>query len=370
MTATPPSQPWRISGTVGKLLLAAGLAGGLVLLLLLLAGYFKAKVPAQTVASQRPVPASAQTGQVRLLRRPQQEAAVGTVRAVHEAAVAAKLLARVVEVNVKAGQAVTRDQVLIRLDDADLQARLRQAEASARAAKANLEKAETDFGRAEKLRPTNAISKEEYERTAAIFRTAKAEADRTEQAIKEAKVLVDHATIRAPLTGTVIDKKVEVGDMVVPGQVLLTLYDPTRMQMVATVRESLATRLQVGQKLPGRLDALGHDCEATVSEIVPEAQAASRSFLVKVTGPCPPGVYSGMFGRIYIPLGEEEAVIVPQRAVLQIGQLDLVDVVVEGQLRRRNVQLGRTFAEGREVLAGLKPGELVVLQARSQEATK
>lgn len=73
------------------------------------------------------------------------------------------------------------------------------------------------------------------------------------------------------MTGIVIDKLVEAGNTVSPGQVLLMLYDPTRMQMVVTVRESLAERLKVGRKIRGRLEALKHDCEATISEIVPEA---------------------------------------------------------------------------------------------------
>jgi hypothetical protein len=139
------------------------------------------------------------------------------------------------------------------------------------------------------------------------------------------------------------------------------------MQMVVTVRESLAQRLTVGQKIPGRLEALNHDCEATVSEIVPEAQAASRSFTVKVTGPCPPGVYSGMFGRIFIPLEDEKVVIVPAAAVFKVGQLDMVDVVVDSIVRRRSVQLGRLLNQDYEVLAGLTVGEKVVVPKGRKE---
>ena len=64
---------------------------------------------------------------------------------------------------------------------------------------------------------------------------------------------------------------------------------------------------------------------------MPEAQAESRSFQVKVTGPCPPGVYTGMFGRIFIPLEEEEVLVVPRQAVRQVGQLEEVDVVEDGR---------------------------------------
>jgi RND family efflux transporter MFP subunit len=290
------------------------------------------------------------------------ETAVGTVQPVHEAAVASKLLARVAEVNVRAGQTINQGDVLVRLDDADLAARLKQAEAGVASAEAVHERATVDYQRAESLIAQRTISQQEHDAARAALRTAQAELERFQQAVHEAKVLLDFATLRSPLTGVVIDKRVEPGDTASPGQVLVTLYEPNRMQMVATVRESLAMRLAVGDQIPARLDAVKHECLATVSEIVPEAESASRSFTVKVTGPCPPGVYSGMFGRISIPLDEEEVLVVPAAAVLHVGQLHLVEVIQNGKLRRRNVQLGRELDGNYEVLAGLEAGERVVLQ--------
>ena len=122
---------------------------------------------------------------------------------------------------------------------------------------------------------------------------------------------LDWATVRAPIAGTVIDKRVDVGDMVTPGQTLLTLFDPTRMQLVASVRESLTRQLEIGQSIGVRIEGLNKQCSGTVSEIVPEAQSASRAFQVKVTGPCPTGIYTGMFGRILIPLENEQVLVIP-----------------------------------------------------------
>jgi RND family efflux transporter MFP subunit len=373
MATAAPTRPTtgprtRLRRILGRLALAVVLISGLGLLLLALAGVFRSKVATDQAAPAPKAIGDLPLAEVRLIRRPRYETAVGTVRPVHETAVASKLLAKVVEVKVKAGQAVTRDEVLVRLDDADLQARLKQAEAAQAAAKSAHDQASTDYKRAKELLEGKAITRAEYDKIETAFRTATAELERAQQAMHEAKVLLDYATIRAPMTGIVIDKRVEAGDTVGPGQILLTLYDPTRMQMVVTVRESLAERLKVGQKIQGRLEALKHDCEATISEIVPEAQAASRSFTVKVTGPCPPGVYSGMFGRIFIPLEDEEVVVVPAATVFKVGQLDMVDVVVDGTIRRRSVQLGRKLDRDYEVLAGLTAGEKVVLAKGGKEA--
>lgn len=164
------------------------------------------------------------------------------------------------------------------------------------------------------------------------------------------------------MSGTVIDKRVEVGDTVSPGQVMLTLFDPTHMQMVASVRESLALKLKPGQVLPTHLDALNLDCEATISELVPEADIATRSFTVKVIGPCPPGAYSGMFGRLKLPQGDEEILVVPAAAIQRVGQLTMVDVVNDSSSSRRNVRIGRSINSDVEVLAGLAAEDVVVLR--------
>jgi RND family efflux transporter MFP subunit len=345
---------------------AVFLVGGLVLLLLVLAGVFTPKVPRQIQAPVETTPPDLRLADVRLIHRSRFETAVGTVRAVHEAAVASKLLARVTEVRVKAGQPISAGEVLVRLDDSDLQARRKQAEAALAAARADQERAERDYERARSLLPGGGISREDFDHRDTARRTTAAEVERAERRVDEANVLLDYATVRAPITGIVVDKRVEAGDTATPGQVLVTLYNPQRLQMVVTVPESLALRLKVGQKVAGRLEALNYECQATVSEIVPAAEAATRSFAVKVTGPCPPGVYTGMFGRIFIPLDDEEMLVVPAAAVRRVGQLDWVRVLEDGRLERRIIQVGRRLDNDLEVLAGLRASEKVVAEQREE----
>src|SRR5262245_6224893 len=113
-----------------------GFALGVTLLLLWLAGEFGAKVSMQTERPSEGTP-SGIVADVRLVRRPMIETAVGTIRPVHETTIGAKLLARVVEVNLAAGQVVTAGDVLVRLDDTDLRAKRQQAEAVLNAAQAS-----------------------------------------------------------------------------------------------------------------------------------------------------------------------------------------------------------------------------------------
>jgi RND family efflux transporter MFP subunit len=335
---------------------------GVTVLLLWLAGKFAPKVTMQIergAASEDKAPGS--VAEARLVLLPLIETAVGTIRPVHETRIGAKLLARVVEVNLKAGQVVEAGDVLLRLDDMDLQAKRRQVTAVLNAAEAVRAQAEADANRSSGLLKSKVVTRQEYERDVTALKSADAELYRAKESINEIQATLDWATIRSPIKGVVIDKKVDAGDMVTPGQILATLFDPTRMQLVASVRESLAHRLKVGQPIEVQIENFTKQRTGTISEIVPEAESSSRAFQVKVTGHCPEGVYSGMFGRILIPLDEEQVLVIPRQAVQSVGQLDLVNVASNGTVGRRAVRLGRTIGEDVEVLSGLREGELVQL---------
>ena len=346
-----------------------GFAAGVVVLLLWLAGKFSPKVPVKNATTQpQGSDVQRQLVPVRLIRLPLSESAVGTIRAVHETTIGSKLLARVMEVNLKAGQKVQPGDVLIRLDDTDLRAKLQQAKAAVASAEAVYRQAAGDEKRYAQLVKSRTISQQQYDNAVATLQSAEADLHRAQAAVNEVQATLDWATIRSPIEGTVIDKKVDVGDMVTPGRMLVTLFDPKHMQLVASVRESLTRRLQVGLSIGVQVEGLNKQCSGTVSEIVPEAQSASRSFQVKVIGPCPAGIYSGMFGRILIPLQEEQVLVIPRQAVQEVGQLELVEVVKNGQVSRRTIRTGRTLDENVEVLSGLREGEQVALPVASGAA--
>jgi RND family efflux transporter MFP subunit len=344
-----------------------GFTVGVIVLILWLAGRFSPKTPmSNELPTSQTAEAKGRLAPVRLIRYPLFESAVGTIRAVHETSIGSKILARVMEANLKADQKVQSGDVLIRLDDTDLQAKLQQAKAAVASAEASFTQSSTDEKRYAQLATTKAVSQQQYDNAITALRTAEANLQHAQAAVREVEAGLDWATIRSPIDGTVIDKKVDVGDMVTPDQLLVTLYDPKRMQLVATVRESLTRQLQVGQDIGVQVEGLSKQCSGTISEIVPEAQSASRSFQVKVTGPCPAGIYSGMFGRILIPLQEEDMLVIPRQAIQEVGQLELVDVWQQGAVSRRTIRTGRVIGDDIEVLSGLRDGEQVVLPPASQ----
>lgn len=361
---TAPTRARRVSArlSVAGVLAAFGL--GVVLLMLWLVGAFNPKI----AAGERPPTAGRPVGSGRIIdvatrTLPLEETAVGTIQPVHRVEVASRLLARVLEVNAAAGQRVARGDVLVRLEETDLRARRSQAESAVAQAQAAFDQARIEESRMRAAFESNAVAGVLLDRAVNALKEAEANLARSKQSLTEAQTVMDYATIRSPIDGAVVDKRVNTGDTVTPGQVVVAVLDPTRMQMVASVRESLSRFLVVGGTVSVRVDALPHACAGTVSEIVPEAESASRTFQVKVTGPCPDGVHAGMFGRLTIPVGEETVLLIPRSAVRTVGQVDCVDVARDGRRVRRAVRLGRTIDGQVEVLSGLVADEKIVEDA-------
>ena len=339
---------------------------GITLLVLWLSGVFHTVTPATEQPAQvaPKLPAGVTTTPVAATAVPVREEAVGTIQAVQEVKISSRVLARIVQMHVtKAGQQVAAGQVLVELEDTDLKARLNEAEAARRASQEQRDQAQRDLQRTKDLHGQKIASDSDLERDTTRQQSAEAELERATQNVAAARAALDYATIRAPIAGTVIDKLAENGDTASPGQVLMTLYDPHRMQLVASVREQLATQLKVGGDVAVRIDALDLDCRGTVAEIVPLAGGA-RTFDVKVTGPCPEGVFTGMFGRLFVATGTRQEVRVPRSAVRTFGQIDQVTVVREdGSLLRRFVVLGREHGDQVTVESGLQDGETIVKDA-------
>ncbi len=354
----------RIATISASLLVTAAV----VLLLLWLVGAFHEKIPAKEAGAQvLHKAAGAATLVVEERRVRVHESAVGTIRPVTETKVGAQILATVRVMHaIRSGQAFKKGDVLVELDDTDLEARLQQARAALEAAQANLAKARTDLARTKRLFAEKVASKEKLDRDQTRVTAGKAQVQGLKQAVASAQTILRYATIRAPIDGIIVDKQVNQGDLVSPGQTVVTMYNPGRLQLIAIVRERLAAKLRVGKSVNVHIEALGKSCAGRVDQIVPEASGTSRSFQVKVTGPCSPDVLSGMFGRLTVAVGERLETRIPRSAVRSIGQLDFVFVVsTDDTLLRRFVRTGDSDASTTEILSGLTAGERILADASS-----
>ncbi|EMI43910.1 efflux RND transporter periplasmic adaptor subunit [Rhodopirellula sp. SWK7] len=328
-----------------------------------LSGMFESKIePGWTQASGTEL-TDQPTDVVHEVEKSYVEEAVGTLKASSRMIVSSKLLATIDQITVSAGDEVDKGQVLIRLDDKEYQSRLAQANRALEAATANREQAEKQFTRMQTLIKQNAASRSDFDNASRDLQVTIADEAKAKQAVREAEVMLSYTTIVAAKSGRIVDRTAEPGDIAQPGQPILTLYDSTSLRLEAPVMEHLAVKLHAGDELNVHVDALDRTFPAIVDEIVPQADAPSRSFLVKASVPKSDDLYEGMFGRLLVPAGERRHLCLASDAVVKIGQLEFVDVVLpDNNIERRLIKSGQLGMPGRqEVLSGVDVGERVVL---------
>lgn len=300
---------------------------------------------------------------VRKVEQDQDVEVVGSIQAETQTTLSARLVGNILEIHVDAGDAVRKGDVLVVLDSAAPKARVEQARQGLRSAEASLTLAQIQVDRLTHLAEANASSKIELDEWTARLNMAKADVSRSQQAIVEAETGLEDAVIRAPFDGIVIDRQAEPGEQAAPGKPLLTMYDPSRLRLEASVGESYAGNLKIGQPLAVTIDALSsQQRQGRVSQIVPSADPNSRSFLARVSLDDASSLYPGMFGRVRVPLGRQAVLQIPLAAVHEIGQVSFVNVVPNGKsaVERRAVRLGQQRDQAVEVLAGLSEGEQVL----------
>jgi len=156
-------------------------------------------------------------------------------------------------------------------------------------------------------------------------------------------------------------RKADPGSLATPGTTLLTLEREGNPRLEASIDESRLGLVRVGETVTVEIDGLNRSVSGRVAEVVPSVDAATRSFTVKIGLPALPGLRSGMFGRAGFAAGKRGALLVPQSAVLERGQIRSVYVVEGDTARLRLVTLGERRNDQREVLSGLTPGERIIV---------
>ena len=273
----------------------------LLLMVAFMAGYFKDKIEPGLDAS---TPAD-ESGAVpaRLEQAPLTEPVPASVEAKETTVISSRLLARITEIAVRAGDYVEQGQLLLQLEQSDLLARAQQAREQIRSVEARLTEARQNLERAEELHKRGLIAVADRDAARANAAALEAELASARQALEEAESAVGYAEIHSPIAGRIVDRFAEPGDTASPGQKLLSLYNPFSLRIEARVREQLALSLQTGQELDVEVPAVENSFTASVEEIVPAADPGSRSFLVRAILPSNRMLLPGMYARLHVPAG-------------------------------------------------------------------
>jgi RND family efflux transporter MFP subunit len=302
--------------------------------------------------------------------------AVGTVRAAQTSDAASQMMGNIVEIRAHEGDHVQRGQVLAVIDDSQPRAAVDRATAADLAAQQQLVGADSDLALAQStlkryqtLLEKKSVSPQEFDEakarqqaTLARRDMAKAGQAQAQAGLSQARTSLDYTRIRAPFDGVVTEKKADSGTLASPGMPIFTIEDVRRYRLEANVNENDLQYVRRGEQVSVVIDALDNaGLKGKVVQIVPAADAASRTFLVKIELPTDSRLHSGLFGRAQFSRGERQALLIPRSAVVERGQLQGVYVLDQNNVANlRYITLGKASGAEVEVLAGVQDGERLV----------
>lgn len=274
---------------------------------------------------------------------------VGTLAANAEASVAAEIDGRLTAILADLGDRVARGQTLATLDSSEIEARLREAEAS-------LVRRTNDAKRAEQLRGRGVMSQQEYDAIASDLGVARARRDLL-------AIQVANTRIKAPFDGRIAKRKAEVGDYVRTGTPIFVLVSDDPLKLRGEVPERFAAEIATGQEVRATVEALpGETIHGRLSRISPASNTTSRALGVEALVPNPGGrLKSGFFAKADIlTRSDAEAIVVPVESLMSFAGVTRVFVVDrDGVARSREVTPGLRRGTGVEIVSGLVPGERV-----------
>ena len=304
--------------------------------------------------------------------------AVGTVRAAQTSDASSQMMGNIVEIRAHEGDHVQRGQVLAVIDDSQPRAAVDRSTAVDLAAQQQLVGADSDLTLAEStlkryqtLFEKKSVSPQEFDEVkarqqAALARRDMAKAGQAQAlaALSQARTSLDYTRIRAPFDGVVTQKKADSGTLASPGMPIFTVEDVRHYRLEATINENDLQYVRTGKQVSVVIDALDNESlDGKVAQIVPAADAASRTFLVKIELPTDTRLRSGLFGRAQFSRGERQALLIPRSAVVERGQLQGIYVLDQNKVASlRYITLGKPSGAEVEVLAGLQNGERLVAE--------
>lgn len=321
----------------------------------------------------------------------------GTLEAVKDASIAAQVAGVITQLHVQAGDSVQQGQVLARIDDSAATAQVVAAQAQVAQVQAQLNVAANELSRQKQLYAKNYISKAALERTQAQYQSVKAQLNALVAQTSSAKTQHGFFVLKAPFSGIVAQTFAVQGDMAMPGQPLLSLYQNQHLRVAVSLPQSIASQLDLSNPrafyvtVPAINQNINHLLPVARAELLPmaNAKAYSRTLRLYLDEQIAElvqhnGLTAGMAAKVGLPMVNQTnattltegnttdttAIYVPISAVIRRGDLTGVYVLDSGKqhIRLRQVRLGQSLGNQIEVLSGLSKGDSIVIDASKATA--
>ena len=272
---------------------------------------------------------------------------------------------RVVRVLVDAGSWVSAGQVLAVVDRSVQAQQATQMAAQIEAAKADAALAQSNYERALALQGRGFVSKAEIDSKKAARDAAYAQVRVAQAQLGATRAQIGQLNVTAPTAGLVLERNVELGQIVSPGSgALFRLAEGGQMEMRAQLAQQDLAFVRVG--MPAQVTPVGadHSIAGSVWQVAPVIDPQSRLGEVRIAIPYDRSIRPGGFAEAKITAGQTAAPLLPQSAVLSDEQGNYVYVVnAKNEVERRNVKIGNVNDSGVTIAEGLSGNEAVVLSA-------
>lgn len=296
---------------------------------------------------------------------------VGSLEADQSAEISSQYSGVVSRILFEEGQDVRRGEVLVRLDGQKLSAELEAAQATLARTRAEASNLERQVERNEQLLERGAISQQAFDDVQTAYESARARLEESQARVSLARRTLEDATIRAPFEGRVGGRDIDVGDYVNEGQPLFPVVDDDTLEVEFTVPEQYVGRLEPGLSVRVQVRSQPDRWyEGEVYFVSPTVDRATRTVALKARVPNPGRELSaGQFADVRTIIEvREDAVVLPEAAVVPRGGRNLVFLVSGGRALQREVAIGERQRGIVEVTAGVSAGDTVVVAGQQRLA--
>lgn len=292
----------------------------------------------------------------------------GSIESNNQASLSTIVMGTITEVSVSVGDRVSQGDILARIKDDQIQAKKSQIEANMVQARANLENTEKNYNRIKNLYAEESATSKELDDISTMYDIAKANVEALEASLNEVNEMLAYTIIRAPFDGVISRKNVSEGDMAAPGQPLLSIADPGTLKVTANVPERWISGIAEGDTVSVSVSAAGIETSTAILTAVSEAgdpMSSQYAIEARFTNSSDLSrLKTGMFAEVNIATGGDDALFIPQSALVERGQLTGVFTISDtNRTLLRWVRTGKPSGEMVEILSGLAAGEQFIVTA-------
>lgn len=300
----------------------------------------------------------------------------GQVESSQTAAVSTRVMGYITMLKVKAGDHVSKGQLLATISNQDILAKRAQTDAMISEAQAAVNSTQKDYDRFTTLYKQQSATAKELDIVELQYNAAKSRLEGARQMRNEVNVNLGYSNLTAPFTGIITQKMAEAGSIASPGAPLLTIEQSGNYQVSATVPENSISQVQLGAPTIISIQSAGKTIKGAVTQINPSSRFTGGQYIIKIAIPASEkaGLYAGMYANVVIPSKEPASAAVSNNAVLvPLASIDHKDQLTglytigsNNTALLRWVRLGKTYGDKVEVLSGLEKNEAFIASAEGK----